>query len=103
MFSRGACASFLALVLMSASCGGGDSSTTGVITIKLSVATVDITPAPLNIATGIAAIRRSRSLVTPAIAGAVFAAVGVLHWPMLLVVACLAPVSIAIAWRRRHG
>jgi chromate transporter len=57
----------------------------------------------LNIATGIAAIRRSRSVVVPAIAGAVFAAVGVLHWPMLLVVACLAPISIAIAWRRRHG
>jgi chromate transporter len=57
----------------------------------------------LNIATGIHAIRRSRSAVTVAVAGAVFLAVGVLHWSMLLVVACLAPVSIVIAWRRRHG
>jgi len=57
----------------------------------------------LNITTGIAAIRRSRSAVTLAIAAAVFVAVGVLHWSMLLVVACLAPLSIAIAWRRRRG
>jgi chromate transporter len=57
----------------------------------------------LNIATGIAAIRRSRSAVTFAIAIAVFVAVGMLHWSMLLVVAGLAPISIAIAWRRRRG
>jgi chromate transporter len=57
----------------------------------------------LNVTTGIAAIRRSRSAVTFAIAAAVFLAVGVLHWSMLLVVACLAPISIAIAWRRRRG
>jgi chromate transporter len=57
----------------------------------------------LNVATGIVAIRHSRSAVTLALAAAVFIAVGVLHWSMLLVVACLAPLSIAIAWRRHHG
>jgi chromate transporter len=33
---------------------------------------------------------------------AVFAAVGVLKWPLLPVVFVLAPISIAIAWPRGH-
>jgi chromate transporter len=55
----------------------------------------------MNIATGVKAARRSKTLVPIAIAGAVFIAVGILHWPMLAVVACLAPVSIALARRAR--
>jgi chromate transporter len=57
----------------------------------------------LNVATGIAALRRSRSAVTLAIAATVFVTIGILHWSMLLVVACMAPISIAIAWKRRLG
>jgi chromate transporter len=55
----------------------------------------------MNIATGVRAARRSRTLVPIAMSGAVFVAVGILHWPMLAVVACLAPVSIALARRTR--
>jgi chromate transporter len=51
----------------------------------------------MNIATGVKAARRSTSLVPVAIAAAVFAAVGIFHWPMLIVVACVAPVSIVLA------
>jgi chromate transporter len=58
----------------------------------------------MNISTGIKAARRnSKTLVPIVIAGSVFLAVGVLHWPMLAVVAGLAPVSIALARSRRHG
>lgn len=57
----------------------------------------------MNITTGIKAARRnSRALAPIAIAGGVFVAVGVFHWPMLAVVAFLAPLSIALAWRHRH-
>jgi chromate transporter len=55
----------------------------------------------MNIATGVKAARRSKTLVPVAIAGAVFVAVGILHWPMLAVVACLAPLSVALARRAR--
>ena len=51
----------------------------------------------MNIATGVKAARRSRTLVPAAIAIAVFVAVGILHWPMLAVVACLAPASVILA------
>ncbi len=58
----------------------------------------------MNIATGVkAARRRSTSLAPIAITGGVFVAVGLLRWPMLAVVACLAPLSIALAWRRGRG
>ena len=61
----------------------------------------------MNIATGVKAARRSKTLVPIAIAGAVFVAVGILRWPMLAVVSGLAPVSIALARkaqaRARHG
>lgn len=58
----------------------------------------------MNITTGIkAAQRNSKTLAPLAIAGSVFVAVGIFHWPMLLVVAGLAPVSIALARRGRHG
>jgi chromate transporter len=55
----------------------------------------------MNIAAGVKAARRSRALAPIVIAGAVFAAVGILHWPMLAVVACLAPLSIALARKAR--
>ena len=58
----------------------------------------------MNIATGVKAARRSStSLVPIAITGGVFVAVGLLHWPMLAVVACLAPLSIGLAWSRHRG
>src|SRR5258708_32848418 len=58
----------------------------------------------LDNATGVkAARRRSTSLAPVAVTGGVFGAVGLLHWPMLAVVACLAPLSIALAWRRGRG
>ncbi len=57
----------------------------------------------LNVAAGAKALRRSRSLASAAIALAVFLLVGVLHWPMLLVILGAAPVSIALAWRGAHG
>jgi chromate transporter len=55
----------------------------------------------MNIATGVKAARRSKTLVPIAIAVAVFVAVGIFHWPMLVVVACVAPVSIVLARRAR--
>jgi chromate transporter len=58
----------------------------------------------LNIATGLKAIQRSKSLPAVAVALAVFLAVGVLHWPMLIVILCLAPLSVMLAWRTPpHG
>jgi len=53
----------------------------------------------MNIATGVKAARRSKALVPVVIAAAVFVAVGIFHWPMLAVVACIAPVSIFLAHR----
>jgi chromate transporter len=53
----------------------------------------------MNIATGVKAARRSQTLVPIAIAASVFVAVGIFHWPMLAVVACVAPVSIVLAHR----
>src|SRR3954451_13049424 len=53
----------------------------------------------MNIATGVKAARRSQALVPIAIAAAVFVAVGIFHWPMLAVVACIAPASIFLAKR----
>jgi chromate transporter len=58
----------------------------------------------MNIATGVRAARRSTAgLSSIAITGGVFVAVGLLHWPMLAVVVCLAPLSIALAWNRQRG
>jgi chromate transporter len=57
----------------------------------------------MNIATGVKAARRSTSVAPIAITAGVFVAVGLLRWPMLAVVACLAPLSIALAWRRGRG
>jgi chromate transporter len=45
-------------------------------------------------------IRRRPWAAAPFIAAA-FAAVGILRWPLPLVLAGLAPLSVAIAWRRR--
>lgn len=44
--------------------------------------------------------RASRHLAGLAIVVAVAIAVGILKWPLLAVVVCVAPVSIAISWKR---
>src|SRR5580704_9678776 len=41
-----------------------------------------------------------RSIATPLVAVATFAAIGIIHWPLPLVLAVLVPVSIGIAWLR---
>jgi chromate transporter len=41
---------------------------------------------------------RGRAVVGPLIAAVTFAAIGILHWPLPLVLSVLAPVSIAAAW-----
>ena len=43
---------------------------------------------------------RGRSMATPLVAIVTFAAIGVLHWPLPLVLAVIIPVSIGIAWVR---
>jgi chromate transporter len=43
---------------------------------------------------------RGRSMATPLVAVATFAAIGVMHWPLPLVLAVIVPVSIGIAWVR---
>jgi len=58
----------------------------------------------MNISTGIKSARRSTTRFAPiAIAAAVFVAVGLLRWPMLVVVAILAPLSIGLAWIAGRG
>lgn len=56
----------------------------------------------MNIATGVKAARRSKTFVPIVIAATVFVAVGIFHWPMLIVVACVAPISVFLA-RRAQG
>jgi chromate transporter len=41
-----------------------------------------------------------RSMAAPLVAIATFAAIGIMHWPLPLVLAVLIPVSVAIAWVR---
>jgi chromate transporter len=43
---------------------------------------------------------RNRSIATPLVAIATFAGIGVMHWPLPLVLAAIIPVSIGIAWVR---
>lgn len=43
---------------------------------------------------------RNRAIVGPIIAVATFVAIGIVHWPLPLVLAVIVPVSIAIAWVR---
>ncbi len=59
----------------------------------------------LNLATGVKVARRGKDAIALLIAAAVFAAVAVLHWPMLWVVLGAAPISLAWAWwgRGRGG
>jgi chromate transporter len=47
--------------------------------------------------------RAYRQWWTLAVMAVVVVAVGVLQWPLLPVVACVAPVSIAISWKRRSA
>jgi len=41
-----------------------------------------------------------RSMAAPLVAVATFAAIGIMHWPLPLVLAVLIPASIAVAWGR---
>ena len=41
-----------------------------------------------------------RSMAAPLVAVATFAGIGIMHWPLPLVLAVLIPISIAIAWVR---
>jgi chromate transporter len=43
---------------------------------------------------------RNRSIAAPLVAIATFAGIGVMHWPLPLVLAAIVPVSIGIAWVR---
>jgi chromate transporter len=43
---------------------------------------------------------RNRAVVRPLIALSTFAAIGVMHWPLPLVLVVIVPVSIAMAWMR---
>ena len=43
--------------------------------------------------------RSARSVHGVAVVLATFVAVGILHWPLVLVVACVAPISVAAAWK----
>jgi chromate transporter len=43
---------------------------------------------------------RNRAIIRPLVGIVTFAAIGVLHWPLPLVLAVIAPVSIGIAWVR---
>jgi chromate transporter len=43
---------------------------------------------------------RNRSIATPLVAIATFVGIGVMHWPLPLVLAVIIPVSIGIAWVR---
>lgn len=44
---------------------------------------------------------RNRAVERPLIGLATFGAIGIMHWPLALVLAVLLPVSIALAWVRR--
>ena len=43
---------------------------------------------------------RNRAMIRPLIALSTFAAIGVMHWPLPLVLVVIVPVSIAVAWVR---
>jgi len=44
---------------------------------------------------------RNRAVVGPAIALSTFGAIGIMHWPLPLVLALIVPVSIGTAWVRQ--
>lgn len=64
---------------------------TGVAAAGLLMATVAKMARPLF---------RNRAVAGPLVAIATFAAIGVMHWPLPLVLAVILPVSIAAAWVR---
>ena len=43
---------------------------------------------------------RNRAVIGPVVAAATFVAIGLIHWPLPLVLAVIVPVSIGIAWVR---
>jgi len=55
----------------------------------------------LLIVVGWHGVRRSRHWPQLVVMAAVILAVGVMEWPLLPVVALVAPISVAIAWKRR--
>lgn len=58
----------------------------------------------VTIAVGVKVARRLRGdVMAGVIAAAVFVAVGLLHWPMVIVVVVLAPLSVALARRRMQA
>jgi chromate transporter len=44
---------------------------------------------------------RNRAVIGPLIAVATFAAIGIMRWPLPLVLAVILPLSIGYAWVRR--
>jgi chromate transporter len=76
----------------------------GVGIVHFALDGIAATAVGLNLSTGIKVAQRAKDLPALVIAAGVFAAVAVLHWPMLWVVLGAAPLSLAIAWRRHaHG
>ena len=58
----------------------------------------------LTFSTGIRSVARGAAdAVSVAVAAATVACVGVLRWPMLPVMLCLAPLSIGLAWKRARA
>jgi chromate transporter len=49
------------------------------------------------------AYRASRGLASFAALAATFVAIGILQWPLVPVVLCLAPVSVFMAWSRARS
>jgi chromate transporter len=43
---------------------------------------------------------RNRAVIRPLIALSTFAAIGIMHWPLPLVLIAIVPVSIAVGWVR---
>jgi chromate transporter len=88
-----------------------------IIALASVYATIDAIPWAHNFMTGIAtsavglvlsvtlkSIRTTIRGIGPfAVLAAIFVAVGVLRWPMVPVVACIAPVSVAAAWWTGRG
>ena len=64
---------------------------TGVAAAGLMIATVAKMARPLF---------HNRAVIRPLIALSTFAAIGLMHWPLPLVLIAIVPVSIAVAWVR---
>ena len=56
--------------------------------------------AGLMLATVLRSLFKNRAVAGPAIALATFLAIGILHWPLALVLLAIVQASVAVAWRR---